>query len=1100
MAGVQKEFELLFKLSASLGPNFNSSFKSALNTQKALQDSVKKVNSIQGKIDGYTKSSKAITEQSEKLEKLKSEHEKINESIKRHQQNADKLRDKIEETGDASGELTAQLVKEENEVQKDTEKLAKNETQIQQTTAKIEQQTQKLNELGQELEDAGVSTENLEEKNAELKKSYENLRQSQERLGQINQKQQELNQSISDTKGKLLATTGAIGAVAAAFYAGPIKTYQSFEEEMSTVAGITHATGEELEALKNAAKQAGQNTWATATESAQALEYMSLAGWSSEESIGALNDMLKIAKISGKDLGASTDLVTDSMSAMGLSVNELGHYLDVTVKANNVANTTSSDLMEAILGCAGAAKTNGMNLETLSTALSVFANNGLKGTQAGTAMNSILVRMTSNDKALSEMARLGVNAFDEQTGSFRDMGDILKDLEAKMSTMTDAQRDASLKAIAGTNYYSQFAYLLDSVSEAAEGTAGSWDVLTSKLNNADGAANEMYSTMMNNLSGAMTEAKSAIEAVQLALGEALTPALTKTVRTITPYIQKAATFISENQELTRTIMKAVAGLAALKVGGLGAKLGFLEGKKGILALQKGFTQLNILRESKKLGTLATNFGGVFKVLGPIAAIVAAVGGAIYYVSQNLEDVRKKIQKTFGDEGLAVFDQIWGVITQIGDAFKTAFSSAGTDVFSTLKEVIPPVINELQKAATTILPVLVQMVQQLAPVFAQLVSTLLPAIVQILGTIITVTAKYISAILPTLVELINQLIPVITQIITAILPILVQLINTLVPIFTQIVQMILPVIIELLNVLIPVVMQIITAILPVLTTLINALLPIIQMIASSILPAITQVLNVLIPLFQNIINAILPALMTMINAAVPVIQFLANILGSVLGAALQNITSIIQNVMTVFQGLISFITGVFTGNWSQAWNGIKSIFSGAVGGLGNIIKAPLNAVVSAVNSVINGLNKVKVPDWVPGMGGKGINIPTIPGFAKGTEETPETFIAGEEGPELITNAPKRAVYTAAETENIFAAQKAVAAAGKTPEVKTAPEVKASGGGGSSKSVVINQTNNITINGDKPEQLEETLQQNNEKLLQQVDEKLNGDEDERRTRYE
>ena len=99
--------------------------------------------------------------------------------------------------------------------------------------------------------------------------------------------------------------------------------------------------------------------------------------------------------------------------------------------------------------------------------------------------------------------------------------------------------------------------------------------------------------------------------------------------------------------------------------------------------------------------------------------------------------------------------------------------------------------------------------------------------------------------------------------------------------------------------------------------------------------------------------------------------------SVVQSVLGSVQGIIQNLMTVLQGIISFVTGVFTGNWSQAWNGIKSIFSGAVGGLGEIIKAPLRAVVSAVNTVIGGLNKLKVPDWVPGLGGKGINIPKIP---------------------------------------------------------------------------------------------------------------------------
>lgn len=118
MAGSQREYELLFKLKASLGSGFNSTFKSAIETNKQLQNSVKSVNSLQSKVDGYTKTSAAIEQQKEKLERLKSEHEKIAQKIQTHQTNAEKLRAKIEETGDATGELTAQLVKEENEVEK----------------------------------------------------------------------------------------------------------------------------------------------------------------------------------------------------------------------------------------------------------------------------------------------------------------------------------------------------------------------------------------------------------------------------------------------------------------------------------------------------------------------------------------------------------------------------------------------------------------------------------------------------------------------------------------------------------------------------------------------------------------------------------------------------------------------------------------------------------------------------------------------------------------------------------------------------------------------------------------------------------------------
>jgi hypothetical protein len=235
---------------------------------------------------------------------------------------------------------------------------------------------------------------------------------------------------------------------------------------------------------------------------------------------------------------------------------------------------------------------------------------------------------------------------------------------------------------------------------------------------------------------------------------------------------------------------------------------------------------------------------------------------------------------------------------------------------------------------------------------------------------------------------------------------------------QIVDTILPIFISLLNALLPVFTEFIQNILPIIIQLIQTVLPIVQQIVDTVLPIFISLLNTLLPIFETIISAILPPLSALLQALIPVIQLVAEIFASVLGSALQSISTIIQNVMQIFQGLIDFITGVFTGNWSQAWQGIKTIFSGAVGGLGEIIKAPLRAVVSAVNTVIGGLNKLTIPDWVPGLGGKGINIPLIPTFAKGTNSTPDTFIAGEQGPELVTGAAGRKVFTAAQTGTIF----------------------------------------------------------------------------------
>lgn len=515
--------------------------------------------------------------------------------------------------------------------------------------------------------------------------------------------------------------------------------------------------------------------------------------------------------------------------------------------------------------------------------------------------------------------------------------------------------------------------------------------------------------------------------------------------------------IADNPELIKTIAKTVALLAGLKAGGLIAKLGFLQVKGGILSVQKAFTMIKGLGITKYLSNMGGGFGGILTKVAPLVGVIAAVGGAIYYVSTHLEQVRGFIQKTFGDEGLAVFDKLWGIITQVGTAIKDAFFTSGSGVLDTLKSILPTIINTLQTGLLPILPMIANLFMQILPLIGQLVTAILPVLGELISAVITVLASLIAEILPVIVQLISAILPLVLQIVQSVLPVFIQLVNTIVPVLIQIIQAVLPVIIQLIQTLLPIIMQIVDAVLPVFISL----------------------LNTIVPIFQNIIQAILPVLQQLLQALIPVIQLVAEIFGSVLGSALQSIVNIVSNVMQIFQGLIDFITGVFTGNWSQAWEGIKSIFSGAVGGLGEIIKAPLRAVVSAVNTVIGGLNKLKIPDWVPGLGGKGINIPLIPGFAKGTNRTPSTFIAGENGPELITDAANRKVFTAAQTGQIF---NNMAQAGN---LNTANNVNATAGGAGTITIHVTNSPSVTVaGGGDTSGIKEQLQQYDEEFLEKL----------------
>lgn len=1075
MAGSQKEFELLFKLKASLGGSFNSTFKNAINTNNQLRDSLKNVNSLQSKIDGYTKQSAAIDKNKERLAQLNAEHDRLQQELQQTSEPTEALRRKLE----------------------------KNESQIQQTTARIREQEQQLDTYGQELREAGINTDNLEEANGRLQRSYDKLKTSQQALQQINEKQQQVNASISQTKGQLMGTIGTITAVAAAVYAGPVQSAQAYETAMAKVATIADTSAVPLDAMSQQIVALSNQTGIAATAIADDVYNAISAGQSTADAVNFVTNSTKLAKAGFAESSQTLDVLTTILNAYGMSADKVGAVSDMLIQTQNKGKVTVGELSSVMGKVIPTANSNGVALEQLTASYAIMTSKGIAAAETTTYLNSMMNELGKSGSKTDKLLRSATgSSFKELMASGKSLGEVLQIVQDEASKSGLSLADMFGSAEAGKAAVTLLSNGVDGFNSSVE-----------DMVNSVGATQSAFETMDQTTEAKMQKAKNSITNLGIVLGQNLLPIVGNLADKVASLVTKVSEFAQENPKAVQTVLKLVAGLAGLKVAGLGTKLGFLEAKKGILGIMGAFEKFKALKAAESLGGVATKAGGIAVKLGPIVAVAAAIGAAIYYVANNLEGVRAKIQQTFGDEGLKIFDQIWASITMVGDAFKTAFAGVSTDIFSTLQQILPTIISTLQTAATSILPVLVQLITQLAPLLAQFVSAILPVLGQLITAIIQIAGQLITAVLPIIIELIAQLIPVVTQIISAILPVIIELLNTLLPVVMQIIQAVLPVIIELLNTLLPVIMQIIQAILPVIIELLNQILPIIQLLVSSILPVLVQVINALLPLFQTIISAILPVLTTLINALVPVIQVLASVLSSVLGGALTTITNIVKSVMTVFQGLIDFITGVFTGNWSQAWNGIKSIFSGAVSGLGEIIKAPLRAVVSVVNGVISGLNKLKVPDWVPGIGGKGINIPLIPGFAKGTLSTPDTFIAGEKGPELITNAPGRTVFTADQTRNILAAQNTAATTAATvastaPTAQTvnanntAPEVAAgAGNGGGAKNVTINNNPTIVINGDKPEDLDAKLEENNRKLLRDVEDLLDEKEDkERRQKYD
>ena len=233
---------------------------------------------------------------------------------------------------------------------------------------------------------------------------------------------------------------------------------------------------------------------------------------------------------------------------------------------------------------------------------------------------------------------------------------------------------------------------------------------------------------------------------------------------------------------------------------------------------------------------------------------------------------------------------------------------------------------------------------------------------------------------------------IMQMINQLMPLIQQTAATVLSAFAQIASAVIPVLVELIGAILPVIIDLINQMLPILTPILNLIISLVEPILNLIMSAITPLINI----FMSLINTVLQPIM-------PILQALANIFTAVLGAAIQAIQPIVQSLISIFQGLINFITGVFSGSWSSAWSGVVQVFGGLWDGLVGLVKAPINAVIGLVNSAINALNgiSVTIPDWVPAVGGKtfGINIPNIPMLATGGF-TDGVSIAGEEGMEAV----------------------------------------------------------------------------------------------------
>ena len=295
-----------------------------------------------------------------------------------------------------------------------------------------------------------------------------------------------------------------------------IETYKDFEAAMSQVQAISGATGSEVTKLTNKAKEMGATTKFTAEESAEAFNYMAMAGWKTEDMLSGIEGILSLAAASGEDLATTSDIVTDALTAFNMKASDAGRFSDVLAAAASNANTTVSGMGETFKYAGSMAGALGYSIEDVALMTGLMANTGIKATMAGTSLNSIFTRLSTNTNGAADaMSDLGIEFFTSE-GNARDLSDVMGELRSATANMTAEQKSQLANTIAGTQAQKGLLAILNASEE-------DYNKLADAINNADGAAANMSETMLDNLQGSITLLQSAVDGVKISFGERLSP-------------------------------------------------------------------------------------------------------------------------------------------------------------------------------------------------------------------------------------------------------------------------------------------------------------------------------------------------------------------------------------------------------------------------------------------------------------------------------------------------------------------------------------------------------------------------------------------------
>ena len=571
----------------------------------------------------------------------------------------------------------------------------------------------------QQLENGDLGQDKYDALQREIIETEQELRRLQEeaaatstalaKIDEAGKKMEAFGDSVTSAGQKIMPASMAVAGLGAA----AVKTAADFDSGMSKVAAISGATGDDLDALRDKAREMGAKTKFSASEAASAMEYMAMAGWKTEDMLGGIEGIMSLAAASGEDLATTSDIVTDALTAFGLSAQDSGHFADILAAASSNANTNVRMMGETFKYCAPIAGALGFSAEDVAEAIGLMANAGIKSTQAGTALRTIMNNLSGEVKitgaALGEVTIATTNA----DGSMRDLSDILADCRGAFSQLSESERAQAAEALVGKNAMSGFLALMNAAPEDIE-------KLSTAIDNCDGTAAQMAETMQDNLAGQLTILKSQLEELAISFGEMLMPAIRAIVSKIQAFVDKLNGMSESQRKAILTIGLIVAALGPLLViiGTLISKVGVA--MQGFVKLATGVKKLGVAVKAGTgvFGKLGAALGGISAPVLAIVAVVAVLIAAFKHLWDTNEEFRNAITGIW--EGIVSKIQAFcqGIVDRL-NALGFDFSSI-VDVLKSLWgglcQFLAPVFGAAFNVVSTVLGTVLDVITGLLDVF------------------------------------------------------------------------------------------------------------------------------------------------------------------------------------------------------------------------------------------------------------------------------------------------------------------------------------------------------------------------------------------------